>query len=325
MKTKILTFILTLSVCSLAVAQPRPGTADDYPNRTVRIVVPFPPGAISDNTARVVGQKLAESFKQPVIVENKPGGGTIIGTDYVAKSPADGYTILLSSSANAVTGSLYDKLPFDPIKSFAPVSLALTTPYVVVVNSNFPAKTFKELIALAKSKSVNLAYASAGNGSGTHLIGEMIKQTAGIDILHVPYNGSGPAMTDLLGGQVQVLYASYLPVAGHIKSGRLRLLAVTGKGRLAQEPDVPTVAESGFPNFDAPYWIGFSVPAGTPRPIVDKLSREIGQIMRTPDVREAFRVQAIDVVGSTPDEFSAFFAADAARWASVVKSGNIKP
>lgn len=322
MKLKLFSFILALSVCSPGVAQPR---ADDYPSRPIRIIVPYPPGAINDNVARLVGQKLAETFKQTVVVENKAGGGTIIGTDFVAKAPADGYTILLSSSANAVNASLYDKLPYDPVKSFIPVSLALTTPYVMVVNANVAAKTFKEFIAQAKSKPGSLAYASAGNGSGSHLFGEMLMQTAQINVLHVPYKGMAPAMNDVLGNQAQALFGSYSSLAGQIKTGRMRALAVTGKQRLAVLPDVPTIAESGYPEYEAAFWVGFSAPAGTPRPIVDKLSREISRIMRSAEVRERYSSEAADVIGSSSDELAAYFAADAARWAKVIKAGNIKP
>ena len=274
---------------------------------------------------RLVGQRLAETYKQPAIVDNRAGAGTIIGTDAVAKAPADGYTILLSSTANSVNVSLYEKLPYDPLKAFTHVSLALTTPYVMVVDSNVPAKTLKELIALAKSKPGSLAYANAGNGSGSHLMAEMLAQYAQINVLHVPYKGMAPAITDVLGGQAQVLFGSFSTLSPHIKSGRMRALAATGKRRIEALPDMPTIAESGYPEYEAVFWVGFSVPAGTPRPIVDKLSKDIGVIMRAPDVRNRYSSDAAETVGSTPEEFNAYFNADVARWTKVIRNGNIKP
>ena len=287
--------------------------------------MPYPPGAINDNVGRLVGQRLAETYKQPAIVDNRAGAGTIIGTDAVAKAPADGYTILLSSTANSVNVSLYEKLPYDPLKAFTHVSLALTTPYVMVVDSNVPAKTLKELIALAKSKPGSLAYANAGNGSGSHLMAEMLAQYAQINVLHVPYKGMAPAITDVLGGQAQVLFGSFSTLSPHIKSGRMRALAATGKRRIEALPDMPTIAESGYPEYEAVFWVGFSVPAGTPRPIVDKLSKDIGVIMRAPDVRNRYSSDAAETVGSTPEEFNAYFNAVVARWTKVIRNGNIKP
>lgn len=327
MKLKFLSFALASMLCGFgaAPAQAQSANADDFPNRAMRIVVPYPPGGINDNVARIVGQKLSESYKQPVIIENRAGGGTIIGTDFVAKAPADGYIILLSSTANTVNVSLRPNLPYDPMKAFTHVSLALTTPYVMVVNSNVPARTFKEVIALAKSKPQGITYASAGNGSGSHLFGEMLAQAAKIKMLHVAYKGMGPAVTDLLGGQVEALFGSYSSLAAHVKSGRLRVLAVTGAQRIAAQPDVPTIAESGFPDYAAEFWVGFSAPAGTPQPIVNKLSRDIGVIMRSAEVRQRFSPDAAVVVGSTPEEAAKYFAADVARWTKVIRDGNIKP
>jgi len=325
MKLKLFTCILGVAVCSLSIAQTRPAGGDDYPNRPMRIIVPYPPGGINDNVARLVGQRLAETYKQPAIVDNRAGAGTIIGTDAVAKAPADGYTVLLSSTANSVNVSLYEKLPYDPLKAFTHVSLALTTPYVMVVESNVPAKTLRDLIALARSKPGSLAYATAGNGSGSHLMAEMLAQYAQINMLHVPYKGMAPAITDVLGGQAQILFASFSTLSPHITSGRLRALAATGKRRIEALPEIPTIAESGYSEYEGVFWVGFSVPAGTPRPIVDKLSRDIGVIMRAPDVRTRYSSDAAETVGSTPEEFNAYFNADVARWTKVIRSGNIKP
>jgi len=220
---------------------------------------------------------------------------------------------------------LYEKLPYDPLKAFTHVSLALTTPYVMVVGSNLPAKTLKEFVALAKSKPGSLAYASAGNGSGSHLMAEMLAQYAQVNVLHVPYKGMAPAITDLLGGQAQILFGSYSTLTPHIKSGRVRALAVTGKRRSDALPDIPPIAESGYPEYEAVFWVGFSLPAGTPRPIVEKLSKDIAVIMRAPDVRSRYSSDAAETVGSTPEEFTAYFNADVARWTKVVRNGNIKP
>jgi len=325
MKLELFTCILGVAVCSVSMAQTRPGAGDDYPNRPIRIIVPYPPGGINDNVGRVVGQRLGETFKQTVIVENRAGAGTIIGTDAAAKAPADGYTILLSSTANSVNVSLHEKLPYDPFKAFTHVSLALTTPYVMVMDSNIPVKTFKEVIALAKSKPGSLTYASAGNGSGSHLSAEMLAQYAQINMLHVAYKGIAPAIADVLGGQVQFLFSGYSTVAPLIKSGRLRALAVTGKRRIEALPEIPTMADSGYSDYEAVFWVGFSVPTGTPRPIVERLSREMGAIMRAPDVRNRYSSDAAETIGSTPEEFNAYFNADVARWAKVIRNGNIKP
>lgn len=295
--------------------------AEPYPSKPIRFLVPYPPGGASDVTARVIGQKLAESLGQPVVVENKPGANGTIASDQAAKSAPDGYTILMGNvGPNAISASLYRKLPYDVVKDFAPVTLTTVVPIVLVAGPSVPAKDFKEFVALVKSKPGKITFASAGNGSSNHLTGELLKSMAGLDMVHVPYKGDSPAMTDIMGGQVDVMFTTVIAALPHIKSGKLKPLALATAKRTAALPDVPTIAESGVAGFDASSWGGILAPAATPKEIVAKLHAEIVKIMKLPDVNERLSGLGAEIVGNTPEEFGAFIKSETAKWGKVVKA-----
>ncbi len=292
--------------------------AEGYPSKPIRIVVPYPPGGFNDTLARTLGKELTESWKQPVIVDNRPGGGTTIGTNLVAKAPADGHTLLIVSFAFAVNPSLYRELPYDSAGDFAPVILAAGTPNLLVVNPALAAKSVPDFVKIAKSRAGGLNYASAGNGSSNHLSMELFKSLAGLNLVHVPYKGSAPAVTDLIGGQVDAMFDNVPNVIQHVKAGRLRALAVSSRKRSAFLPDVPTVAESGVPDFDVSVWFGVVAPAGTPAPVVAKLNAEMNRILALADVAKLFRAQGVDPRGGSPQEFKAFLHTQTTIWAKVV-------
>jgi tripartite-type tricarboxylate transporter receptor subunit TctC len=299
--------------------------AQGYPNKPIRIVVPYPPGGFNDTLARTVGQKLNEAWGQPVVVDNKPGGGTLIGTDAVAKTSPDGYTLLITPFAFAVNPSIFKKLPYDPLKDFAPITLAAATPNLLVANASVPFNSLKELIASAKAKPGRLSYASTGTGSSNHLSMEKFKQMAAVDIVHVPYKGSAPAVTDLIGGQVDLMFDNIPNVLPHVKAGKLKGLAVTSPKRSSHVPEVPTVIEGGVPGYEVSVWFGIAAPAGTPEPIITKLNTEIVKVLNLPDVKEKFAAQGVDVVGSTPTEFAAHIKSQMATWDKVVKDAGVTP
>ena len=298
--------------------------AQDYPSRPIRIVVPFSPGGAVDGPMRVIAQEMSKRLGAGVIVENKPGAGATIGTDAVAKSPPDGYTLLLSSQTNAISATLYPKLSYDPVEDFTPISLIGREPGVVVVNPSLPVKTFQEFVAYVKERPGKIDYASSGNGSGQHLFAALLASMTGMKMNHVPYRGSGQATTDLLGGQVQMAIPGTAGMVGHIKAGKLRALAVTGAKRSPQLPDVPTVMESGVPGYEAYVWMGLMAPKGTPASIVDKLQREVMHALSTDEVKTYMATAGIEIVGSTPSEFGAFFRAEKERWAKVVRETGAK-
>ena len=298
--------------------------AQDYPSRPVRVVVPFSPGGAVDGPMRVIAQEMSKRLGAGVIVENKPGAGATIGTDTVAKSPPDGYTLLLSSQTNAISATLYPKLPYDPVDDFAPISLIGREPGVVVVNPSLPVKTLQELIAYVKERPGKIDYASSGNGSGQHLFTALLASMTGMKMNHVPYRGSGQATTDLIGGQVQMAIPGTAGMVGHIKAGKLRALAVTGAKRSPQLPEVPTVIESGVPGYEAYVWMGLMAPKGTPASIVDKLQREVVHALSTDEVKTYMATAGIEIVGSTPSEFGAFFRAEKERWAKVIRETGAK-
>ena len=298
--------------------------AEGYPSKPIRIVVPYTPGGFNDTLARTLGQKLSEKWGQSVVVDNRPGGGTTIGTSLAAKAPADGYTLLIVSFAFGVNPSLYAQLPYDTQRDFAPVVLAAGTPNILVVNPQLPVNSVQELIALAKSKPGKLNYATAGNGSSNHLSMEMVKSMAGVDIVHVPYKGSAPAVTDLIGGQVDVMFDNVPNVLQHVKAGRLRALAVSSRERSPFMPDLPTVAEAGLPGFDVSVWFGVVAPSGTPRAVVSQLNVEINRILKLPEVVELFHKQGVEPLGGTPDTFAAFLRDQTTKWAKVVKQSGAK-
>ena len=296
-----------------------PAGAQDYPSRPIRIVVPFSAGGAVDGPTRVIAQELSKRLGQQVIVENKPGAGATIGSEAVAKSPPDGYTLLLASQTNAISASLYSKLAFKPIDDFAPISLLGREPGVLVVHPSLPVKTVQELIAYARERPGKIDFASSGNGSGQHLFAAMFASMAGIKMNHVPYRGSGQATTDLIGGQVLVSIPGLAGMLGHIKAGRLRALAVTGTQRSAQLPEVPTLAESGLKGYSAYVWMGLLAPRGTPAPIIDKLHREVIAALASNEVKKYMLGTSIEAVGSSPAEFDVYFRNEKELWAKVIK------
>ena len=313
-------FQKTLSLIALgaALVQYPMANAQTFPTRPVRILVPQTPGGASDALARIIGQKLSEKWGQPVIIDNRPGAGGNIGMDIVAKSPADGYTLLLSYvGTHAINGSLYKKLPFDVEKDFVPVATLATLPFVAVTNPNVPVTNMQELAALARKQPVN--YGSAGNGSVNHLLGEMFNSAAKVKLAHVPYKGAAPAMADLLGGQIQVVFTSMPSVAQHIRNGTLRPLAVTSAKRSDTFKDIPTIAESGYPGFDVETWFGLFAPGGTASAIVKQINTDVNALLKTREVTEKFSAQGAEPYESSPEQFAALVRTDIAKWSKVVK------
>jgi len=294
-----------------------------YPAKPVKIVVGFAPGGGSDFAARVVAQQLTERLKSQVIVENKPGAGSLLGAEYVIKSAPDGYTLLLTPASYTVNPSVY-KLTFDPLGDIAPIAQISKGPYIVAVHPSVPAKTLKELVDYAKANPGKLSYASSGNGAHIHVATEYLLYTAGINIVHVPYKGSGPALNDTVGGQVQMIFGSVATALQYVKSGRLRPLAVTTPKRIAAAPDVPTVAESGYPGWEVTNWHGLVGPKGLPKDIVQRLNKEINVAVHSEELKKVLSSDGLEPAGGTPEEFAALLKAEVARWAQVVKRANIK-
>ncbi len=319
--------ILALAAAGALALSPLGAHAAGYPDRPLHLVVGFPPGGINDIVARLVGHKLSETLGQPVVVENRAGAGGTIGAESVARAAPDGYTLLLGSVSNlAMAPSQYKDLPYDPTKSFAPVALVAASPNILVVNPAFPVHTVRELIALAKAKPGTINYASAGIGTSNHLTVEMLKTMAGIDLVHVPYRGDAPGITDVLAGQVPMMFPT-LPVAlPHIQSGKLRAVAVSSPQRSTLVPDVPTVAESGgLPEFAVSIWVGILAPAKTPKAIVDRLNREIRQSLSSDEVRERLKAQGAEPANGTPEEFAAYLSSETAKWTAVAAAAHIQP
>lgn len=310
---RLVLFCAGAMVCALLSASG--ASAQNFPAKPVRMIVPFPPGGGADALARLIGPNLTELWKQQVIVENKPGASGHIGADFVAQSPPDGYTLLMSSTA-----SLTEK----NVDQFAPVSLVSASPYVVTVNPNVPAGSIRELIALAKANPGRLSFASSGTGAASHLSAELFKSMAQIDLLHVPYKGTGQALTDLLAGQVDLLFAPSQTVISHVKAGKLKALAVTGSKRSEILPDLPTVAEAGLPGYQAVGWFGLLAPAATPKPVVDRLSADVNRVLADSDVRAKMQALGADPGGNTPEEFRRFIRDDQAKWSKLMKDAGIK-
>ncbi|MDI6870813.1 MAG: tripartite tricarboxylate transporter substrate binding protein [Bacillota bacterium] len=306
--------VVVLSVTGVGLAK------DDYPAKPVRMIVAFSPGGATDIIARIVSQKLSERLGQPVVVENKPGATGIIGTEMVAKSPADGYTLLMvTAGTHAINASLYSKLPYDPVKDFTHVVWVANAPNVLVVNASNPINSVKELIEAAKKKPGQLTFGSAGSGSTLHLAGELFKSMAGVDIVHVPYKGGAPAMTDLLGGQIAMMFDSISQAVPHINAGKLKALGVTSATRSLALPNIPTIAEAGVPGYEAMAWFGVVAPAKLPKPILDKLNKEINVVLQLPEVVDRLRELGTEPVGGSPAKFTAHVEAEVAKWAKVVK------
>ncbi len=306
--------------CALALPASAQGA---YPTKPVRIVVPVPPGGGTDYTARLLAEKLGPLLGQPVIVENRPGAAGNLGVQLVATAPADGYTLVMPISSFPTNPSLY-KLPFDTVKDFAPVVLAGTLPLILVVSPSVPAKNVGELIALAKAQPGTVNYANSGAGTTAHLAGELFNRMAGVKLASVNYKGGGPAVTDLLGGHVQVYFATVASVLQHIESGRLRALAVTGSSRISELPSVPTVAESGVPGFDVRAWFGLFAPANTPRPIIERLNRELVKILALPEVKDKMAVHGMQPGGGTPESLGTFLVAEIDKWGKVIREAGIR-
>jgi tripartite-type tricarboxylate transporter receptor subunit TctC len=308
--------VLTLPATALAQA---------YPSKPVRMIVPFPPGGATDIVGRLIAQKLTESWGVQVIVDNRAGAGGTIGSDVAAKSPPDGYTILIgTSSTHAVAPSLYSKLPYDPVRDFSPVTLVASATILLAVHPSLPPKTVRDLIALAKKQPNVLSFASSGAGGISHLVGEHFKSVAGVQMVHVPYKGDTPALIDLVSGQVHLMFGTAVSFLPYVKAGRLNALAVTNPKRSPIVPNVPTVAESGLPGFEALQWFGILAPAGLSKDVTAKLHADIVRAVRLPDVRERMTSLGAEVVANTPAEFAAFQKADTAKWAKVVKASGAK-
>jgi len=295
-----------------------------YPTHPARIIVPFPPGGPADALARIAGDKLGQALGQPFVVENHPGAGGNIGMEQGAKAAPDGYTLTLAPVGNlTIAPSLYSKLPYDPAKDYAPITVLAAVPNVLIVHPSVPVRSLAELIALAKSKPGMLNYASPGNGSGPHLAGELLKSMAGIDLVHVPYNGVAPAMNAVLGGQVQLFFAQSSVALQHVKAGNMVALGVASAKRIPTAPDLPTIAEQGLPGFDVTSWYSLVAPAGTAQPIIDRLYRELAKAFAEPEVRERIAGLGAEPVANTPAEFAALQHAEAARWTKLAKEAHI--
>jgi tripartite-type tricarboxylate transporter receptor subunit TctC len=299
-------------------------TAQNYPAKPVRFIVPYAAGGGVDIVTRTLAQKLTELFGQSVVVENRPGGNTNIGSEAVARAAPDGYLLLMASPANAVNGSLFAKLPYDTLRDFEPVSLIGYGPLVLVVHPSVPARSVQELLALCRARPGQLSYASGGNGSSQHLAGEMLKIVSKIDIVHVPYKGAAPALVDLIGGQIAFMFNNTLEVLPYVKAARLRALAVASAKRAAVLPEAPTFAESGLPGFEATVWWGVLAPAATPRDVVTRLNVEIVRALRSSDVKDRFTGLGAETVGSTPEQFEEFLKAEIAKWANVIRTSGIR-
>ncbi|MDQ2962836.1 MAG: tripartite tricarboxylate transporter substrate binding protein [Pseudomonadota bacterium] len=299
--------------------------AQAYPTQPIRLVVPFPAGGTTDILAREVGQRLSLTLGQPVVIDNRPGAAGNIGSDLVAKSAPDGYTLLMCTvNTHAINPNLYAKLPYDHVKDFAPVILVAGVPNVLEVTPALPVNSVTDLIKLAKEKPGQINFASSGSGTSIHLSGELFKTMAGVDMTHVPYKGSAPAITDLMGGQVQVMFDNLPSSLQQIKAGKLRAIAVTSAKRAPALPDVPTIAESGLPGFEATSWFGIVAPAGTPAAIVARINADVNQWLQSPDVKEKLLLQGAAAAGGTPEQFAAHIRAETEKWAKVVKASGAK-
>jgi len=315
----------TALLLALAAAAASAQTPPQYPVRAVRIIVPFPPGGGTDIISRTIAQKLNEAWAQPVIVDNRAGANGIIGTEMLAKAKPDGYTLGVVIANHAINPSLYANLPYDTLRDFAPITLMAQYPYILTVHPSLPAKSVREFIALAKARPGQLSYASSGNGSGPHLGMELLKSTAKIDVVHVPYKGASPANADLLAGQVQVMFNNFLAAMPFITSHRLRVLAVTTEQRSKAMPELPTIAESGLPGFDVKSYYAMIAPAGTPHAIVSKIQADVAAALRVPAVNTRLTAEGAEPVGSTPEQLGKLLKEEIQKWSRVVREAHVKP
>jgi len=305
----------------LVLGRAAAGTA--FPSRAMRIVVPFTPGAFTDQIARLLAQRLGDTWKRTVLVENRPGGATQIGTDLVAKAPPDGHTMLMAGFAFGVNPSLLPKPPYDALRDFAPVVLCASTPNLLVVGADQPITTVAELLAASKASPDGIAFASAGPATSNHLCMELLKTTTGANLLHVPYKGSAPAVLDVIAGRVPAIFDNVPNVLQHVKAGKLRAIAVTTPRRFALLPHLPTMIEAGVPDFEVGSWFGLAAPARVPRPVVDAVNAEVNRILLQPDIRDLFRAQGVEPVGGSPEQFGIHLRAQIAKWAPVVKAAGL--
>ena len=319
--TRSITALLAALICHAPVWAQQ---ASSFPNKPLRIIVPYPPGGAVDPLARTLGQKLTEAWGQPVVIDNKPGAGTVIGTQLLAKSPPDGHTILFASSNHAVNPAMYEKLPYDSVKDFVPITLVALFPLMLTVNPDVPAKNVTELIALLKKQPGRFNFSTAGNGGATHLAGELFKSMAGVFAVHVPYRGSGPSVMSVMAGESQMTFDTVFLQMPQVREGKLRALAVTTSKRSQLAPEIPTMAEAGLPGYEAYTWVGALAPAGTPPDIVLKWQQEIARILQMPDIRSRQLAAGLEPVGNTPEQFTQFMRTEMDKWAKVVKRAGIK-
>jgi tripartite-type tricarboxylate transporter receptor subunit TctC len=310
---------------ALALACTAHATAQTYPQKPIRMIVPFPAGGGTDILARLLGLRMTEALGQQIITDNRAGAGGTIGTDVAARAPADGYTIILVSGSHAINPGLYPKLPYDTVNDFAPITQVATSPGILVVHPALPVKSVRDLIALARARPGQLNYASAGNGTPPHLAGELFKTMARVDMVHVPYKGNVPAFADMLAGLVSLSFPSMPSAVPHVKSGRLRALGVTTAKRSPAAPDIPTIAESGLPGYESTSWYGMLAPARTPPAVVTRLQEVIVSVLGSADMKEKLAAQGLDPVGNTPREFEAVIKSEITKWAKVIKASGARP
>ncbi|MBP7564626.1 MAG: tripartite tricarboxylate transporter substrate binding protein [Burkholderiaceae bacterium] len=321
-RRRIAGVLLSLLACGFAPLT----QAQAWPDRPVKLVSPWPPGGSNDTFSRLLATRLTTTLGQPVVVENRPGATGTLGVGQVARAPADGYLLVMGSSpTHATAASIYPQLNYNPVKDFAPITLVGSSANALVVHPSVPARTVAELIALAKAKPGTLTYASTGNGSSQHLSAELFKAMAGVDMLHVPYKGAAPAISDIVAGHINLGFHNMVDVLPHVKAGTLRALAVTSSKRARPLPDVPTIAESGVPGYMAEVWFGVFAPANTPRPIVDRLNRELVAALADPDIRAKFDAAGMSVVGNSPDEFARYVQEEVTKWSDIVRRADVKP
>ena len=317
--------LLRLAAVAVALAWTVGAPAQTYPSKPIKWIVPYTPGGITDNVTRLVTQKVQEQTGWNIVVENKPGANSILGADLAAKSAPDGYTFLTVIAAHAANATLYaGKLPYDPVKSFAPVSLAAIAPLIMTANNNFPAKDVKELIAYAKANPGKISFGSSGIGAAAHLTTELFKQTAGIDMVHIPYKGTAPALADEMGGNIQILVDVPSTLMPHVRGGKIKALAMFSNKRIASAPEVPTMAEAGGPALESSTWVLFLAPAGTPRDIVNRMSAEVAKAISTADIKGRFESLGIEPVGNTPEQAGKFLADEIAKWSKVITTAGVK-
>jgi len=318
-------FMSRFLLCAAALIAVTPAGAQNYPTRPIRLVAPFAPGGGTDISARLLAEPLGKALKETVVVDNRPGAGSVVGSEIVAKSNPDGYTLLLGNISMAFNAALYKKLPYDTLRDFAPISLVADQPNILVAHPSLPAKSFKEFVALARSQPGKLTYASAGTGAGTHLAMELLMMSQNIVLVHVPYKGTGPALTALLGNQISVFFSTFASALPHVKAERLRAFAVTSLKRAATLPEVPTVAESGVPGYEYSTWYGLHAPARVPRAIVDRLNKETVAALNDPEIRQRYLSQGVDPIPSTAAHFAAYIKSETEKWTKVIVAAKIPP